>query len=222
MNSASHHDTPSIQALEALFRNYNDESVLVSGELISLFKEDYRITQKLTAFDSFFVKNPDYKELEEYIFDLLIASHLHEMGDDEDYMKGREWQDIEDQTMERGTELLSILHYLSEAGENDVEISLDDFLHEFMLVDDDEFQDAHQIYEPLIMHPELVFESGEDILAASRAIECNDELKDLLLPLLLMFNDIHSFQSGLLPAMKPIERALYAALMAYAGKSVVE
>jgi len=64
---------------------------------------------------------------------------------EEDYLDSPEWEDIEEETLDRGTELLNLLLYLNECEEEDIVPELDDYLKEFLLVYEDEFQDEYTI-----------------------------------------------------------------------------
>jgi hypothetical protein len=146
-----------------------------------------------------------------------MVHHLENNQQDEDYFDTKEWLDIEDKTIERGTELLNLFLYISESKETESPISLEDFLHEFLLVDEDEFQDEHRIYEPLIEHQEV----GEAEMESIRAIEQNilpsSEIKELFVPIVLFFQytDSTSISQDIYTQITPIERSLLACLMSY-------
>src|SRR5690606_19765916 len=104
-----------------------------------------------------------------------------------DYLESEEWAGIEDQTIERGTELLNLLLYLSECADEDIDPDLEDFLREFLLVDEDEFQDEHHIYEPIISRQILVESSYEEIGSAARSLPSDQELAELFYPMMAFF-----------------------------------
>ena len=206
-----------INALTALVKNYKDTPSGLLDELIELFDRQDDFLDKVKKFDKLFLKYTEFNEIQEYAFDLLMSHHLDNNQEDEDYFESREWMDIEDSTLERGTELLNMLLYITEANDNGVEMELGDFLNEFLLVDYDEFQDEHAIYEGLISNQELVEEDDNIIIEASRNIKADDELKDLILPLFLFFSDPEHIKPGVvLDKIKPVERAVYMSMMAYA------
>ncbi len=207
-----------INALSALVKNYKDTPSGLLNELIELFDRQDDFLDKVKQFDKLFLKYTEFNEIQEYAFDLLMSHHLDNNQEDEDYFESREWMDIEDSTLDRGTELLNMLLYITEANDNGVEMELGDFLNEFLLVDDDEFQDEHAIYEGLISNQELVEEDDKIIIEASRNIKADDELKDLILPLFLFFSNPSEIKPGaVLDKIKPVERAAYMSMMAYAG-----
>ena len=156
-------------------------------------------------------------DVAEYMFDLLMVHHLESNQQDEDYFDTKEWLDIEDKTIERGTELLNLLLYISESKETESPISLEDFLHEFLLVDEDEFQDEHRIYEPLIEHQEVGDAEMESIREVEQSILPSSEIKELFVHIVLFFQyaDSTSISQDVYKQLNPIERSLLACLLSY-------
>lgn len=179
-----------VKAVEALINAYAPNEALATT-LTNLFTAEGDFMSKVKDFDDAFAAHPSHAELEEYAFDLLMTHHLSANNTDEDYFDSPEWQDIEDQTIERGTELLNMLLYISEAQDSDAPVDLEDFLYEFLLVDEDEFQDEHRIYEELIANQELVDENVGSIVEVASRIPESEEIKDLFVPLLLFFQAPH-------------------------------
>lgn len=206
-----------IQALEALLQHHEGVSKEAFSNFEKLFENTDDFLVKVKSFDQLIDQHNVLKDVEEYMFDLLMVYHLENHQKDEDYFDTKEWLDIEDKTIERGTELLNLFLYISESKETDAEISLEDFLHEFLLVDEDEFQDEHRIYEPLIEYTEL----GEAEMESIRDIETNispsSEIKDLFVPIVLFFQnaDNTSIEQSVYTKLQPIERSLLACLLSY-------
>jgi hypothetical protein len=102
--------------------------------------------------DDFLTKVDALDVLREVFFDLLMINFFSADVKklEEDYLDTKEWEDIEEETLDRGTELLNLLLYLNECEDEDIEPELEDYLKEFLLVDEDEFQDEYRIYEPVI------------------------------------------------------------------------
>ncbi len=148
-----------ISGYEAGYRKQNPENP-ISEELSSAFRQAIVtsfsslniLTDKLDLMDEAFDAFPIYKSLQEYGFDLMMINFLaHDSKRlDENYLESPEWEQIESQTIDRGTELLNILLYLAEGKGNEVAPGIQDFLYEYLLVDDDLYQDEFFIYEPLI------------------------------------------------------------------------
>ena len=208
----------SIKALESLFFNYNSEhSKAAFLEISDIILTNENFLEKVKKFDTAIAKYPVYKDLSEYAFDLMMIHHLSNFIQDEDYLDSKEWLDIEDKTIERGTELLNVLLYISDVKESDVAISIDDFLYEFLLVDEDEFQDEHRIYEDLIVNQDLVEESLENIMRISSQIVETSEIKELFTPLVLFFQSPHDkvLSKDIYNRLNPLERSVLGCLLAF-------
>ena len=208
----------SIKALENLFYNFNSEkSQTAFLEISAIILTDEDFLQKVKKFDVAIAKHSDYVEVGEYAFDLMMIHHLSNFIEDEDYLDSKEWLDIEDKTIERGTELLNILLYISEVKDDEVEIGIDDFLYEFLLVDEDEFQDEHRIYEDLIVNQDLVEESLENILRISNEILDTSEIKELFTPFILFFQNPQEklMSKEIYNKLKPTERSILGCLLAF-------
>jgi hypothetical protein len=210
MNSA-------IQALEALLQHHEGVSKEAYAQFEELFTGNDEFLNKVKTFDQLIDQYHGLQDVEEYMFDLLMVHHLENHQQDEDYFDTNEWLDIEDKTIERGTELLNLLLYISESKESEAEISLEDFLHEFLLVDEDEFQDEHRIYEPLIEHQELGEAEITSIRAIEQSIAPSSEIKELFVPIVLFFQyaDNTSVEQEVYTKLNPVERSLLACLMSY-------
>jgi hypothetical protein len=208
----------SIKALESLLFNYQPQhSQPAFLELSAIILTDEDFLGKVKKFDAAIAKHNVYSEIGEYAFDLMMIHHLSNFIKDEDYLDSKEWLDIEDKTIERGTELLNVLLYISEVKDSEVDISIDDFLYEFLLVDEDEFQDEHRIYEDLIVNQDLVEESLENIIRISSEIVDSTEIKELFTPLILFFQSPNEklLSKDIYNRLKPAERSVLGCLLAF-------
>jgi hypothetical protein len=182
-------------ALESLFNTFSSlENVSGQQELhqISLiFEGDEDFMSKLMLMDKVFDEAPKLDAIRETTFDLLMINFFAEDTKklDEDYLDSPEWEKIEDETIDRGTELLNLLLYLKECEDEEIEPSLDDYLKEFLLVEEDEFQDEHRIYEDVIAHQVLMESSLEEISRVSKALDPESEIRDIFYPLMSFFYD---------------------------------
>lgn len=181
--------------------------------LSAIFQSSKPFLSAVKDFDAWVKNNPDIAPVEEYLFDLLLAHHLEMQRGNEDYFETKEWLDIEDKTIDRGTELLNLLLYISEAQETDVDIDIEDFLYEFLLVDEDEFQDEYRIYEQLIDNVELIDEDNADFLIALKNMETG-ELGELYKPLLVFFKSPYK-AIDTKDTLNKVEVSIYDALLAY-------
>lgn len=205
-----------IHAVTDLINTYQPNDELASA-IAHIFDTDEDFLVKVEKFDAAFAKHTTHQEIEEYAFDLLMTHHLANHNEDEDYFDSPEWQIIEDKTLERGTELLNMLLYISEANDNHAEVDLEDFLYEFLLVDEDEFQDEHRIYEELIANSDIIEEETKIIVEVSSRIPENNEIKELFTPLMLFFRnttakEIHPADAELIT---PAERALLQTMLTF-------
>ncbi|WP_316798082.1 hypothetical protein [Pedobacter frigidisoli] len=184
------------KALVASLNKYAEVSEInVEGfetELIATFELDLNFLDKATAFDAVFDSHPDFEPLREIFFDLLMvnffSSDVQKLEDD--YLESDEWANIEEETIERGSELLNLLLYIKECKDEDIEPELGDFLKEFLLVEDDEFQDEFEIYEEMISNQNLAESSVEDICKAAKNLNISEELQELFVPFMVFFLDV--------------------------------
>lgn len=164
---------------------------VLTDELITVFSSDKDFLDKVNDMDDVFDAHPHADNLREVFFDLLMVNFFSADINrlEEDYLDTQEWADIEEETLDRGTELLNLLLYLNECSDEGIEPSLEDYLTEFLLVDDDEFQDEHQIYEPIIANQILVESSPEEVNKIAVKLSEDDELKDLFYPMMTFFQN---------------------------------
>jgi len=81
-----------------------------------------------------------------------------------------------------------LLLYINECHDERIKPELGDFLKEFLLVEEDEFQDEFHIYEDLISNQNLVESSIEDICSHVGMIEIGEEMEDLFIPFMAFFH----------------------------------
>jgi len=184
------------KALVASLNKYAEVAAInVEGfetELIAAFELDVKFMDKVVAFDEVFDSHPKFEELREVFFDLLMvnffSSDVQKLEDD--YLESDEWADIEEETIDRGTELLNLLLYIKECKDEDIEPELGDFLKEFLLVEDDEFQDEFEIYEEMISNQQLAESSVEEICKTAPTLNISEEMQELFVPFMAFFLDV--------------------------------
>ena len=157
--------------------------------LVAIFELESDFMEKLQAMDDYFDAYGDFDEIREFCFDLLMINFFttDSLRFEEDYLDTPEWQQIEDDTLERGTEMLNVFLYLRECKQEDIEPSLPDYLNEFLLVEDEDFQDEHEIYEDVISNQGLMDTSYIEISAAAKKVPNDAPLKDVFYPILAFF-----------------------------------
>lgn len=179
-----------IASLDKFAEVSGKDSIKLEEGLIEVFSKDLGFLEKVEEFDEVFNEYPAFEELREVFFDLLMinffANDVKKL--EEDYLESDEWADIEEETIERGTELLNLLLYINECHDERIKPELGDFLKEFLLVEEDEFQDEFHIYEDLISNQQLVESSIEDICSHAGMIEIGEEMEELFVPFMSFFH----------------------------------
>lgn len=171
----------------ASLENINSDSFL--AEIEKAFEAELPFMDKVQLMDDVFDNNQTFEELREVFFDLLMINFFAEdvLKLEEDYLDSEEWEAIEEDTLDRGTELLNVFLYLKECADEDIEADLDDYLKEFLLVEEDEFQDEYRIYEKVIANQILVDSDYSEIAKVSKTIPMGDELYELFYPVVSFF-----------------------------------
>ena len=167
-----------------------NDSVKLEESLVEVFGKDLGFLEKVEEFDEVFDEHSSFEELREVFFDLLMINFFSNdiKKLEEDYLDSDEWADIEEETIDRGTELLNLLLYINECHDERIKPELGDFLKEFLLVDEDEFQDEFHIYEDLISNQQLVESSVEDICSHAGMIDLGEEMEELFVPFMVFFH----------------------------------
>ncbi len=180
-----------IASLDKFAEVSGNDSVKLEEDLVEVFSKDLGFLEKVAEFDEVFDEHPAFEELREVFFDLLMinffANDVQKL--EEDYLDSEEWSDIEEDTIDRGTELLNLLLYINECHDENIKPELGDFLKEFLLVEEDEFQDEFHIYEDLISNQQLVESSVEDICSHAGMIDLSEEMEELFVPFMVFFHE---------------------------------
>lgn len=159
-----------------------------------VFKEEKDFLSKVEDLDAVFDDMPQLEPLREVFFDLLMinffSADVKRLEDD--YLETQEWEDIEEETLDRGTELLNLLLYLNECRDEEIEPSLEDYLKEFLLVDEDEFQDEYRIYEPVIANQILIESPLAEVKRVAGTISEDSEMKELFYPVMAFFQHLQT------------------------------
>lgn len=211
-------------SLEKFAQISGKEHAQLNEQLLEVFNKDLGFLEKVEEFDAVFDEFPAFDELREVYFDLLMINFFSTDVKklEEDYLDSEEWADIEEQTIDRGTELLNVLLYINECQDEKIKPELGDFLKEFLLVEEDEFQDEFHIYENLISNQHLAESSIEEICKEAETIELGEELEDLFVPFMAFFyqpkmsesviTDLEKYSSN-----KEFDVAVYALIANFNG-----
>lgn len=196
-----------------------------SDALVNVFNTDQIYLDKVAALDREFDERPAFEPLRELFFDLLLINFFDEdvRKLEEDYLDSPEWELIEEKTLDRGTELLNLMLYLQECKDEAIEPELGDFLREFLLVEEDEFQDEHRIYEEVIANQILVESSLEELARVCSELPETSELKELFYPIVGFFReqdpDENEYREFLKNSVNPdFDSAVYSLLISYNQK----
>ncbi|MDO3645217.1 hypothetical protein [Mucilaginibacter sp. L3T2-6] len=181
-----------IEAALTAFSEYSDFNAEPFAEVIAgVFDSGEDFMSKVDMMDEIFDDYPQLEALREVFFDLLLvnffSADVKKLEDD--YLDSPEWEAIEEETLDRGTELLNLLLYLNECEDEEIEPGLEDYLKEFLLVDEDEFQDEYRIYEPVISNQALMESSVSEIAKVARQLPEDSELKELFYPVMCFFQN---------------------------------
>lgn len=208
------------KALEASINSYAKSEGLeannVLAALLDVFESDAPFMDKVANLDTVFDDEQRFEELREYAFDLLMinffAADVEKL--EEDYLDSEEWEAIEEETIDRGSEMLNILLYLRECADDDIEPSLEDFLKEFLLVEEDEFQDEYRIYEKLIANQILIESDFAAAAQVAKTLTEEEELFELFYPIIGFFSELKPSEEQLADyeanaANKSLDTALY-------------
>ncbi len=200
---------PIRNALESIFAG--ERQLNVRAEVMNIFSSEEAFFEKLKRLDDT-VEHYKIKPISEILVDLLIMNAIAKSADREAFFDSEEWQNIEESTLDRGSELLNMFLFLQECKDDDMTANLSTFLEDFLLVHEDEFQDEHRIYEDIIKHQESVETDEETIYQLSQNLSPDSDMKDLFLPLMLYFYGVENKTKVSLQHFTHYQLAAYAAL----------
>lgn len=213
-------------ALKASIQEYTQVNTqkadVFSSRIFEAFDADLPYMEKVSLLDRTFDDFIHFDDLREPYFDLLLINFFTNDVErlEANYLESPEWEEIEDETIDRGTELLNLLLYLRECRDEEIEPDLEDFLKEFLLVEEDEFQDEHRIYEPFIVNQILVDSSYSEIARVASGLDPESELEDLFYPMMSFFSEPEPTESQFddfvqTSKNKSFDAAIYALIIAF-------
>ncbi|MCJ8211174.1 hypothetical protein MUY27_15750 [Mucilaginibacter sp. RS28] len=181
-----------IRAALNAFNQYNPVEATAPARFDDVLLADKDFLSKVDELDAIFNDMPQLEPLREVFFDLLMINFFSADVKklEEDYLETEEWEEIEEQTLDRGTELLNLLLYLNECRDEEIEPSLEDYLREFLLVDEDEFQDEYRIYEPVIANQIVIESTPSEIARVAITLPEDSEIKGLFYPMMNFFQQL--------------------------------
>jgi hypothetical protein len=178
-------------ALKAFTQYGNFDAAALTEKFDTVFASDDDFLTKVDSLDTVFDEHPQLEEIREIFFDMLMINFFSEDVKklEDDYLETPEWEAIEEQTLDRGTELLNLLLYLNECEDENIDPELEDYLKEFLLVDEDEFQDEYRIYEPVIAQQMLIESPVSEISKVAKTVPEDSEVKELFYPMICFFQN---------------------------------
>ncbi len=164
----------------------------IAAAINTVFTAELDFMAKTSLLDELVDRYPLLDSIREVLFDLLMVNFFtaDALRLDENYLESDEWTAIEDKTIDRGTELLNIFLYILECEEGGIEPDLEDYLKEFLLIEEDEFQDELAIYEDIIANQVLLESEPEEIARAAATLPENSDMKELFYPLMAWFYEV--------------------------------
>lgn len=220
MSATTYNESAVASSLYALLANHNPKGDFdgLNQELSAiLFNDQLDFLSRSKQIDEWVLTHPAQEELADMLFDLLMVQFLAIEMHEPDYFDSDEWTEIENKTLDKGSEMLNLFLYLSEAKETEVEVSLEDFLNEFLLVGEDEFQDEYRIYESLIVNDDLL-DADLDIIREIQAdVKPETGLADYFVPLVCFFQYAEGTAEAeqLNKELKPFEKAILQSMIAF-------
>jgi hypothetical protein len=210
-----------LSSLSALLNKFNPSNAAKAEKEVSAIIEDSEENFLVRAkqIENWVEANPIFEPLADVLFDLLLVHFLSAEVHKEDYFDTPEWEHIEQKTLDMGSEMLNLFLYIGEANENEVEIGLEDFLTEFLLVEEDEFQHEYRIYESLIVNQDLMDADLASIRQLKEDVKEDTGLKAYFVSIVLFFQYLEagetSQKESLIDGLDAFELAVYHSLISY-------
>jgi len=169
-----------------------------------LLLSDDPFKKKVDILDSILEEHKIPEDIGELMFDVVLYNFFSEDSQrlGESFFESKEWEKMEDSIIERGTELLNILLYLQECKDSAIHYSIDDYLDEYLMTEEDMDQEEHEVYEAVIKNRETIAEGDLNTMVEISNSNPDSALGDQLLPFLLYFE----MQSGINKKFELIEK----------------
>jgi len=186
---------PATQMNTALLKAYySSKKEEFSADLLSKLEENLtsknKFIQKIKGLDTLLKAHGIPEDIGEMLFDILLYHFFSEDSQrlGEQFFESEEWEIIEDAIIDRGTELMNLLLYLQECKDSGIKYSLEDYLDEYLIAEDDFDQEEHEVYEAIIKNRDQITDGDIETLVSISNSNTESALGDQLLPLLLFFD----------------------------------
>lgn len=147
----------------------------------------------LASMDALVDAHPSLEDLREVLADMVMLRLFNENEeteeDPDEFFESDEWMEIEDQFVDRGSEVLNFFLYLRECLEFDEKPSVEDFIHEYLEEEDEDGeQEDFFIYEELIKYQGVAEGPVAQVFTVAKEIE-RPELQEVFVPMLMFFRN---------------------------------
>lgn len=176
--------------LNAYFASINQETpVNIKEKLGALYASDEPFLKKIKQLDLLIEEFKIKEDAGELVFDVLLYNFFSEDSQrlGESFFDSKEWEQIEGSIMDRGTEMMNLMLYLSECNDSNIESSLDDYLDEYLTGEEDFDTEEFEVYEAIIKNRESIVEGDLKTIVEIANKNNNSMLFDQLLPIMVFF-----------------------------------
>jgi len=187
--------TMSSALLEAYYKTTKEDLPAgLNNSLSEILNSKDPFIKKIKALDSFISNSKIPEDIGELLFDILLYNFFSEDSQrlGESFFESQEWEQIEDIIVDRGTELMNLLLYLQECKDSGIKFSIDDYLDEYLIGEDDFDNDEHEVYEAIIKNRDEIIEGDVQTMLEISKNNNSSQLGDQLFPILLFFESISS------------------------------
>jgi len=171
--------------------------------LLNILSNAKDLAQSVKQLDALVAEDQTLQPHKEYFFDLLYVSWLswQESQGNDDWMDSPEWQRLEEKLAERGTEMLTMLMYLQEVVDSDLKANLDDFLEQFLIDEEMDFQEDLEVYEEVLTNRAWLDLTFAEMIKKAESIEAETAIPELFTPLFCFFKSPEKAQINLLATL---------------------
>lgn len=135
--------------------------------------------------DGFVDQHKNLESIREFLVDLAILQVLDSGKEDPNFLESKTWNQVEEETEDRGSELINLMIYVRDCVWSELKPNLEDFLHEFLLVEEDDYQDEFTIYEPMIKAQEMIDGDLDELIMKGNGQK--DDMEELFTPSMAFF-----------------------------------
>jgi hypothetical protein len=185
---------PAIMITNALLNAYytsiqQETPANFKEKLGALYLSDEPFLKKIKQLDLLIEEFKLQDDVGELVFDVLLYNFFSEDSQrlGESFFESKEWEQIESSIIERGTEMMNLMLYLSECNDSNIESSLDDYLDEYLTGEEDFDTEEFEVYEAIIKNRDAIVEGDLQTIVEIAEKNSNSMLFDQLLPIMVFF-----------------------------------